>query len=88
MLEYLQMLLIVTDGASTGGIQSLHTPVSDLRAMSVNIFSVGVGRNLIRAELEFMASEPKDSHLFFVRNMAELPKLLHTLTNSSCQGKS
>lgn len=80
-----KMLLIVTDGASTGGINSLRTPVSDLRAMSVNIFSVGVGRNLIRAELEFMASEPKDSHLFFVRNMAELPNLLHTLANSSCQ---
>ena len=88
MLEYLQILLIVTDGASSGGIQSLRTPVSDLRAVSVNIFSVGVGSSLNREELEFMASEPKDSHLFYVRNMAELPKLLHTLANSSCQGKN
>ena len=82
------MLLIVTDGASSGRIQSLQIPVSELRAMKVNIFSVGVGRNLIRDELRFMASEPKDSHLFFVRNMAELPKLLHTLAKSSCQGKN
>ena len=82
------MLLILIDGANSGGISSLRTPVSDLGAMSVNIFSVGVGGYVSRAELEFMASEPKDSHLFFVRNMAELPTLLHTLANSSCQGKS
>lgn len=87
ILEYLQMLLIITDGASNGGINSLRPPVSDLRAMSVNIFSIGVGSSLIQEELEFMASEPKDSHLFFVSNMEELPNLLHTLTNSSCQGK-
>ncbi|XP_078353361.1 uncharacterized protein LOC144638092 isoform X2 [Oculina patagonica] len=80
-----KMLLIVTDGASTGGIKTLQIPVAELKAMKVNIFSVGVGKNLNRNELEFMASEPKDSHLFYVRNMAELPKLLHTLAKSSCQ---
>ena len=85
--SYLQILLIVTDGASNGGIASLRTPVQELLSIKVNIFSVGVGQNLNRRELEFMASEPKASHLFYVRNMAELPNLLHTLAESSCQGK-
>ena len=81
------MLLVVTDGASTGGIKTLRTPVADLIDIKVNIFSVGVGDNLVKEELRFMASEPKDSHVFFVRNMAELPKLLNTLAKSSCQGE-
>lgn len=83
----LQILLIVTDGASNGGIPTLRLPVQELKSIKVNIFSVGVGQNLNRAELEFMASDPKASHLFYVRNMAELPKLLHTLAKSSCQGR-
>lgn len=81
------MLLVITDGASTGGITSLRTPVKDLVDLRVNIFSVGVGNGLIKSELEFMASEPKNSHVFYVRDMAELPNLLHTLAQSSCQGK-
>lgn len=81
------MLLIITDGASSNGLKSLTAPVNELRAMKVNIFSVGVGANVNQNELQFMASEPKDSHIFFVRNMAKLPELLHTLANSSCQGK-
>ena len=87
LLLFLQILLIVTDGASNSGINKLRVPVEELRSMKVNIFSVGVGQNLNRAELEFMASDPKASHLFYVRNMAELPQLLHTLASSSCQGK-
>lgn len=82
------MLLVLTDGASSGGMNSLRVPVQELRSMKVNIFSVGVGQNLNRAELEIMASDPKDSHIFYVRNMAELPQLLHTLAKSSCQGKA
>ena len=82
------MLLIITDGASSNGLKSLTVPVNELRAMKVNIFSVGVGNSVNKNELQVMASEPKDSHIFSVRNMAELPKLLHTLAQSSCQGKS
>ncbi|CAH3168650.1 unnamed protein product [Porites evermanni] len=80
-----KILLVVTDGASNGGIKSLRSPVEELRSSKVNIFSVGVGQSLNRNELEFMASDPKASHLFFVRNMAELPNLLNTLAESSCQ---
>lgn len=84
----LQILLVVTDGASNGGIKSLRSPVDELRSSKVNIFSVGVGQSLNRNELEFIASDPKASHLFFVRNMAELPNLLNTLAESSCQSKN
>lgn len=56
--------------------------------MKVNIISIGIGPRLNRAELEMMASDPKDSHLFFVGNAGELKNLLRSLVKTSCQGKN
>ena len=66
----------------------LEKSIKDLRAMKVNIFSVGVGNRLNIRELRFMASEPKSSHTFHVNSMGDLTNLLQTLADASCQSKN
>ena len=66
---------------------SLRYPVKQLKDSGVNIFSIGVGRKINRNELNFMASEPISSHVYFVKNMNELTAILHQLATSSCKGK-
>ncbi|XP_048582331.1 uncharacterized protein LOC5506315 isoform X2 [Nematostella vectensis] len=79
-----KMLLILTDGVSTSGMASLKTPTQLLKASHVNIFTVGIGSNINKQELEFMASDPKNSHVFYVSSMAQLPTLLTAISEASC----
>lgn len=83
-----QIVLVITDGSSTGGIIKLRSAVEKLKSMKVNIISIGIGPRLNRAELKMMASDPKASHLFFIRNAGELNNLLQSLVKTSCQGKN
>lgn len=82
-----QLILVITDGSSTGGIINLRSAVDKLKSMKVNIISIGIGPRLNRAELQMMASDPKESHVFFIRNAGELNNLLQSLVKTSCQGK-
>jgi len=80
-----KLILVITDGSSTGGIVNLRSAVDKLKSMKVNIISIGIGPRLNRAELEMMASDPKESHVFFIRNAGELNNLLQSLVKTSCQ---
>ena len=82
-----QLILVITDGSSTGGIINLRSAVDKLKSMKVNIISIGIGPRLNGAELQMMASDPKESHVFFIRNAGELNNLLQSLVKISCQGK-
>lgn len=82
----LQVLVILTDGASTPGLSSLKEPVRLLKESHVNIFTIGIGQRINKRELDLMASLPTESHVFQVASMSELPKLLQRISDSSCQG--
>ncbi|KAK3717080.1 hypothetical protein QZH41_009449, partial [Actinostola sp. cb2023] len=82
-----KVLLILTDGASSSGYNSLIQPVKLLKEDHVNIFTIGVGRRINKKELEMMASDPVASHVFYVNKMEELPMLLQRISESSCQSK-
>lgn len=81
------MLIVITDGKATGGMQTLKAPIKLLKDSSVNIISVGVGKNINPSELQFMASLPSSRHVFSVQNMNQLRTLIGSITASSCTSK-
>ncbi|XP_015763702.1 PREDICTED: uncharacterized protein LOC107342725 [Acropora digitifera] len=78
------VLLVITDGQATGGINTIKAPIKLLKDSSVNIISVGVGKGTGINELRFMASSPTSSHLFSVENTNQLGNLIGSITASSC----
>ena len=83
----LQILVVLTDGASTGGEKSLRVPLKNLEQSYVNIFAIGIGRNINKRELEMMATPPVKEHVFYVATMKELQTLLTSIGESACTSK-
>ena len=78
---------MLTDGASTGGEKSLRVPLENLKQSNVNIFTIGIGRNINKRELEMMATAPVKEHVFYVATMQELQTLLTNIGESACKSK-
>lgn len=78
---------MLTDGATTGGSEKLKVPIENLEKSYVNIFTIGIGSNINRQELEMMASAPVKDHVFYVATMQELQTLLQRIGESSCKSK-
>jgi len=78
---------VLTDGASTGGEKSLRVPLENLKQSDVNIFAIGIGRNINKRELEMMATAPVKEHVFYVATMQELQTLLTNIGESACKSK-
>ena len=85
LVSFFQILIVLTDGASTGGIKSLRVPVENLKKSYVNIFAIGVGSNINKQELGLMATAPVKDHVFYVANMQKLQTLLQRIGESSCK---
>ena len=51
VLSSLQILIVLTDGASTNGYKSLKVPLQNLKESYVNIFAIGIGQNINKQEL-------------------------------------
>jgi collagen type VI alpha len=54
------VLLLITDGVS---YDDVTRPALELKRRGVEIFVVGVGRNIVRNELESIGSTPADEHV-------------------------
>ena len=86
-MSSLQILIVLTDGASTSGAGSLKVPLQNLKESYVNIFAIGIGQNINKQELELMATGPVNEHVFYVADMQELHTLLTALGESACKSK-
>ncbi|XP_068676816.1 uncharacterized protein [Montipora foliosa] len=80
-----KVLIVLTDGAVTGGMGTLRIPLKNLKKSNVNIFAIGVGSKVKKEELELMATEPIKDHVFYVANMQQLLTLLQRIGDSSCK---
>lgn len=67
--------LLITDGESN--VEKLQTlpEASALKAMGVEVFVVGVGTQINRIELEALASQPLNTHLFTLDTFPSLDKI-------------
>ncbi|XP_042194286.1 cochlin [Callorhinchus milii] len=76
----MKVLIVITDGQSYDDVRG---PAAEAHQSGITIFSVGISW-AIEAELKAMASEPKESHSFFVRDFPMVSKLVPDIIKGIC----
>ena len=77
-----KILIVITDGQSQ---DSVETPSSSLRAMKVNIMSVGIG-DVVYTQLANMATDP-DNQNVFTANFSSIHDVVGSIIENNCRGK-
>ncbi|XP_068565200.1 collagen alpha-1(XII) chain [Cebidichthys violaceus] len=72
--------ILITDGKSSDAFQD---PATKLRNADVEIFAVGV-KDAVRTELEAIANEPADTHVYTVEDFDAFQRISKELTQSIC----
>ncbi|XP_068454822.1 collagen alpha-1(XII) chain [Clinocottus analis] len=72
--------ILLTDGKSSDAFQE---PATKLRNADVEIFAVGV-KDAVRTELEAIANEPADTHVYTVEDFDAFQRISKELTQSIC----
>ncbi|TNN39136.1 Collagen alpha-1(XII) chain [Liparis tanakae] len=72
--------ILLTDGKSSDAFQE---PATRLRSADVEIFAVGV-KDAVRTELEAIANEPADTHVYTVEDFDAFQRISKELTQSIC----
>jgi hypothetical protein len=76
--------VILTDGQSHS--RQVDWPARQLKNSGVVIFSVGIGQ-ISRSELETMASDPVNEHVFALDNFSQLSWLARRMSSQTCNGR-
>ena len=80
-----KIVVMVTDGRSSNGMESLIKPVGKLKKMDVHTYCVGVGPWIDIWELRYIAK--KSDHVFKIKNFDQLLKSLRKIASKLCDGK-
>lgn len=78
-----RVLIVLTDGASNDDVVK---PSETLRSTGIIIFSVGLGKNFKIAQLNAMASDPKEEHVFTV-DFPQMETIVKAMQEKLCKGK-
>lgn len=78
-----RVLIVITDGRSRDG---LIQPSEELKRSGVIIISVGIGKRYDKAQLNVMASNPKEKHVF-TAEFSQMSNVVNALQQSSCEGR-
>jgi collagen type VI alpha len=79
------VMVIVTDGLSTVMPQNTLPEAAAARQRSIEIYSVGIGNQVNVAEMDGMASEPKQNHMVFVPDTSSVSQGAKELLDLLCQ---
>lgn len=78
------MLLVITDGLS---IDSVIQPAQNLRNYGVVIYVIGVGSSLSTRKIHWMASLPKNDHIYSLNDSVEaLLSKAQEIATKACDG--
>ena len=77
------VLLVLTDGQSQ---DSVTEPAQKLRDLGVTVFSVGIGTDYVIQELNNMATDPDNQHVF-TANFDAMQTIAQKITGRVCNGK-
>ncbi|KAM8833742.1 collagen alpha-1(XII) chain isoform 2-T2 [Synchiropus picturatus] len=75
-----RVMVLITDGKSSDSFKDAATK---LRNTEVEIFAVGV-KDAVRSELEAIANEPSDTHVYEVEDFDAFQRISKELTQSIC----
>ncbi len=76
--------MVFTDGRSNRG--NLNSAVMAIRSASIQVYAIGIG-NINRDELQFIASDPDDQHVFILRNYLDAAAFVDFLSITTCDGE-
>uniref|UniRef100_UPI00358EB62D cartilage matrix protein-like isoform X2 n=1 Tax=Myxine glutinosa TaxID=7769 RepID=UPI00358EB62D len=76
-----KMLILITDGNAN---DKVTIPAKNVKDFGVTVYSIGVG-NVNTDQLEDIASDPDSTHVFAVKDFADLQKILQELGSSVCK---
>ncbi len=77
------MFDIYVDGKSNRG--DLASAVEAIRNSAIQVYAIGIG-NINRNELQFIASDPDDQHVFILQNYLDAAAFVDFLTVKTCDG--
>lgn len=81
-----QVFVIITDGVSTGGLSANGIDTAaQLLSVPVTSYAIGVGSGTSLAELQAIASNPDDDHMFDLDGFNSLDQIKLALTSGVCQ---
>ena len=83
-----RVLVLLTDGKTTSGTDSIIQPSNLLRNEGVNIFVIRIGPNINENELEIIASDPDSDHVILLKSFEEINTLVENIQEASCYGDS
>ncbi len=72
------------DGKSNRG--NLNSAVAAVKASSIKVYAVGIS-DINRNELQFIASDPDDEHVFILQNYLDAKSFASFLGTTTCDGK-
>ncbi|XP_064195946.1 collagen alpha-1(XII) chain isoform X2 [Anguilla rostrata] len=75
-----RVTILITDGKSSDAFKD---PATKLRKADVEIFAVGV-KDAVRSELEAIANEPTETHVYTVEDFDAFQRISKELTQSIC----
>lgn len=75
-----RVTILITDGKSS---DSFKDPATKLKKADVEIFAVGV-KDAVRSELEAIATEPVETHVYTVEDFDAFQRISKELTQSIC----
>ena len=78
-----RVLVVVTDGRTTYGTETLIDPLTDLKMLKVTRFAVGVGDKVKENELNLIASDKE--YVAMVDNFDGFNKALARLNKTICR---
>ena len=80
-----KIAIVITDGKSQSPV-STSAEAQRLRQQGVTVFSIGVGSGPNQQELNAMATDPDNSHVFVVTNFDALKSIKGSVSQKACEG--
>jgi hypothetical protein len=78
-----RVLIMITDGKSDFGYEPGAAALA-LQAQGVHVFAVGVGTCYDEDELNSIASNPDDEHVFGVKSFLQMNRIVNRIASATC----
>ena len=79
--------LIVTDGFSGGGFDSVKSKTDIMKHLGIEIFVVALGSSINSKEIREMASEPRKKHSYQLNKDNDVDRLVNKLLRQICKAR-
>ncbi len=77
--------IFITDGRATLNVNNINFEAHNNRDAGIELFAVGISDDINQDELETIASDPDDSHVFYADDFDKLKDILNDVIMKTCE---